>query len=83
MNGWLLGAAILGAALVPLTLAAARRRPSDGVVALEVAGLLATAILVLIAEGTTSQTFADLALVLAAVSFAGAMAFLRFLERMQ
>lgn len=81
MNGWLLGAAILAAALVPLTLTAARRPPSDGVVVLEVAGVLATAILLLLAEGTASQSFADLALVLAAVSFAGTMALLRFLER--
>jgi multisubunit Na+/H+ antiporter MnhF subunit len=81
MNGWLLCAAVLAAALVPLTIAAARRRASDGVVALEVAGLITTAILLLIAEGTDGQSYADLALVLAAVSFIGAIAFLRFLER--
>jgi multisubunit Na+/H+ antiporter MnhF subunit len=39
--------------------------------------------LLLLAEGTHSQSFADLALVLAVVSFVGAVAFLHFLERVR
>jgi len=81
VNAWLLCAAVLAATLLPLTLASARRRAADGVVALEVAGLVVTAVLLLVAEGTDGQSYADLAIVLAAVSFVGAIAFLRFLER--
>ncbi len=82
MNAWLWGAAILGAALVPLALAAALRPPRGGVVALEAAGTDAVLALLLLAEGTHSQSFATLALVLAVTSFVGAVAFLQFLERL-
>ena len=83
MNAWLWAAAILSAALAPLVPCAARPRPTEGVVALEVAGTLVVAILLCIAVGTARQSFADLALILGVVSFIGAGAFLRFLERVR
>jgi multisubunit Na+/H+ antiporter MnhF subunit len=53
------------------------------VIALEAAGVDAALILLLLAEGTRRQPFADLAIVLAVMSFAGAIAFVRFLERLR
>ena len=82
MNGWLWAAAALTAALVPLTVVAVRRPLVDAVVALEVAGSDAVLILMLLSEGTHRQPFIDLALVLALVSFAGAVAFVRFLREL-
>jgi multisubunit Na+/H+ antiporter MnhF subunit len=81
MNEWLWAAAVLTIALAALVPVAMRRPLLEGVVALEVAGADATLVLLLLAEGTRRQAFADLALVLAACSFAGAIAFVRFAER--
>lgn len=83
MNGWLWGAAILIVALVPLTLVAARARLGAALVAIECASTDAVLALLLLAEGTHSQSFADVALVLAVMSFIGAIAFLQFLERVR
>ncbi len=80
MNGWLWAAAVLVAALVPLTIVFARLPAPEGVVALEAAGVDAVLALLLIAQGTDRQPFGDLALVLAVVSFVGAIAYLRFVE---
>jgi multisubunit Na+/H+ antiporter MnhF subunit len=82
MNEWLWAAAVL--ALVPamLVVVAARRPPLEGVVAMEAAGLAATLALLLLAEGTQRQAFADLALVLGVTSFAGAIGFIRFVGRL-
>jgi multicomponent Na+:H+ antiporter subunit F len=80
VNGWLWAAAVLVAALVPLAVLCARLPAPEGVVALEAAGIDAVLVLLLIAEGTGRQPFGDLALVLAVVSFIGAIAYLRFVE---
>ena len=80
MSGWLWAASALVAALVPLLVGGVRLPAPEGVVALEAAGADATLALLLIAEGTGRQPFADLALVLAVVSFVGAIAYLRFVE---
>ena len=80
MNGWLWAAAVLVAALVPLAVLCMRLPAPEGVVALEAAGIDTVLALLLIAEGTGRQPFGDLALVLAVVSFVGAIAYLRFVE---
>ena len=80
MNGWLWGATVLVAALVPLALLCMRLPAPEGVVAIEAAGVDAVLALLLIAQGTDRQPFGDLALVLAVVSFVGAIAYLRFVE---
>lgn len=79
MNGWLWAAAVLAAALVPLAAVAALSPPLQGLVVLEAAGLDAALALLLLAEGTESQSFATLALILGVTSFVGAIAFIRFL----
>ena len=81
MNGWLWAATVLVAALAPLLVVAVRRPAIEALVALEVAGVITSVILLLVSEGTNRQPFADLALVLAVVSLAGAMAFVRYFER--
>ena len=80
MNGWLWAAAVLVAALVPLAVLCTRLPAPEGVVALEAAGIDTVLALLLIAQGTDRQPFGDLALVLAVVSFVGAVAYLRFVE---
>jgi multisubunit Na+/H+ antiporter MnhF subunit len=82
MNGWLWAATVLTVGLVPLVAVAALARPLHGLVAAEAAGTDAALIMLLIAEGTKSQSFATLALILAVASFIGSLAFVRFLERL-
>jgi multisubunit Na+/H+ antiporter MnhF subunit len=74
---------VLVAALVPLLVVALRRPLLEGVVALEVAGTDAALALLLLAEGTRRQVLADVGLVLAVMSFIGAVAFLRLVERVR
>jgi multisubunit Na+/H+ antiporter MnhF subunit len=81
MNGWLWAATGLAGALVPLTLVAALTPPLQGLVALEAAGIDVALTLLLLAEGTQSQSFATLALVVAVASFIGSIAFIRFLAQ--
>ena len=83
MSVWLWAAAVLTVPLAGLAIVAIRRPVLEGLVALEAAGLDATLVLLLIAEGTRRQAFADLAIVLAVGSFAGGIAFVRFLERLR
>jgi multisubunit Na+/H+ antiporter MnhF subunit len=83
VNGWLWAATALAGALVPLVVVAALRPAVHGLVALELAGLDAAMAMLLLAEGTKSQSFATLALVLAAMSFVGSIAFIRFLAELQ
>ena len=81
MNEWLVAAVVLASLLPPLAVACSRLEPMEGVVALELAGVIAPVALLLMAEGFHRQPFADLALVLAFLSFAGSLAYARFLER--
>lgn len=81
MNEWLLAAVILMAAFVPLAAVALREGLYEGVVALELAGVIAAVALLALSEGFQREPFADLGLVLAVLSFVGALVFLRFIER--
>jgi multisubunit Na+/H+ antiporter MnhF subunit len=86
VNGWLWVAAVLAGALVPLILVAALGNVHQGLVAIEAAGVDTALALLLLAEGTQSQSFATLALVTAVMSFVGSIAYIRFLvelERLQ
>ncbi|HKR99976.1 MAG TPA: monovalent cation/H+ antiporter complex subunit F [Candidatus Dormibacteraeota bacterium] len=56
-------------------------KPLDGLVALELAGVLTTVALLLLAEGFHRQSFADLALVFMVLNFGGGLAFARMMER--
>jgi multicomponent Na+:H+ antiporter subunit F len=78
---WLVSAAVLVAMLVPLAALAALGTPDDGLVALELASVLVTVALLLMAVGLDRQILGDLALVLAVGSFAGSLAYAVLLER--
>jgi multicomponent Na+:H+ antiporter subunit F len=81
MNEWLAVALVLLVAMLPLGLVSVLSSALDGLVALQLAGTNAAFVLLLVAEGLKRQPFADLALVLALLSFVGSLAFAHFLER--
>ncbi|HEY5427480.1 MAG TPA: MrpF/PhaF family protein [Solirubrobacteraceae bacterium] len=82
MNEWTLAAVVLLiGGLAPLGLVCALSEAMEGVVALSLAGVIATLVLLLLAEGFHRQPFVDLAVALAVMSFIGSVAFVRFLER--
>ncbi|HEX2359362.1 MAG TPA: monovalent cation/H+ antiporter complex subunit F [Solirubrobacterales bacterium] len=81
MTVYLVAAAVMLAGIAPLILFTLRASPPDGLVALNIGGDIATLVLLLLAAGTDRQPFFDLALVSAVLSFAGGLAYARFLER--
>jgi multisubunit Na+/H+ antiporter MnhF subunit len=81
MNEWLVAATVLLVAIVPCAALCLRGSPLDGLVGLELAGVLTTVVLLLLAEGFHRQPFVDLAVVFAVLQFAGSLAFVRMLER--
>jgi multisubunit Na+/H+ antiporter MnhF subunit len=81
VNAWLIAATALMLTLLPCLWVCARRGPLDAVVALELASTVTTLALLAIAQGYRRDPFMDLALVSAVLSFAGALTFVRFLER--
>lgn len=81
MSEWQIAAAVLSAALVPCGWVCLRGSFADGVVAVQLAGTVAALALLVLAEAEARQPFADLALVLVVLSFAGTLVFTRFLER--
>ena len=81
MNVWLIAALVLLLGFVPCIVVLWRAPVLDALVALNLAGPLATLEVLLLAEGLKQPSFFDLALVLAALSFGGGLVFARFLER--
>lgn len=81
MSIWLAAAIALLLGLLPIGAVIARRPPIEGLVALELAGVLNTLVLLLLAEGFNRPGFMDLALVLALLSLAGGLVFARMYER--
>jgi len=82
MNEWEIAAAVLGFALVPcLAVSCFSPTPAHALVAMQLAGVLLTTILMLLAEGFRRQPFIDVAVVLAAMSLVGTLTFARVMER--
>jgi len=81
VNAWLAAAAVVVATLLPVGIFSFRGPMFDRVVGLELASVLGTLALVLLAEGFDRDIYFDLAVVFAVASFAGTLAFVRFLER--
>ncbi|MBV8780440.1 MAG: hypothetical protein JO353_03500 [Phycisphaerae bacterium] len=81
MNLWLWAALAMMLALIPAGIACFRATVDDRLVALELAGAIATLEMVLIAEGFGRPSFYDLPLVLAFLAFGSGMVFVRFLQR--
>jgi multisubunit Na+/H+ antiporter MnhF subunit len=80
MNVWELGAAVLGMAILPCVAVCVLATASEALVALELAGMLTTSALMLLAEGFHRQPFIDLAIVLGLLSLIGSLAFARLME---
>jgi multicomponent Na+:H+ antiporter subunit F len=83
MREWHIAAAVLVAALIPCGWVCLRRSFAEGVVAVQLGGTIASLALLVLAEAERREPFGSLAIVLAALSFAGTLIFLRFLERMR
>lgn len=82
MNEWIMAAIVLVlGGIVPCLVVSVRASVMEGLVALELAGVISVLVLLLLAEGFQRQPFVDLALVLAVLSFVGALAFVRYMER--
>ena len=82
MNAWLIAATVLlPAGLLPCVWVAMRGTIISAAAALELASTVTTLTLLMIAQGLRRDPFMDLALVSAILSFAGALTFVRFLER--
>jgi multisubunit Na+/H+ antiporter MnhF subunit len=79
MNVWLVGATALLAGLLPCGWVVLRGRLTEALVGLELGGTVVTVVLVLLAEGFHRSSYFTLPLVLAALSFVGTLAFIRFL----
>ena len=81
MTAYFAAATVLVAAMAPLLVYSRRASAADGLVALNLGGTIATLVLLLLAQATQRQPFFDLAVVSAVLSFAGGLAYARFLER--
>ena len=81
MNAWLIGATVLVIGLVPCAVVMLRGSVVEALVGLQMAGVLQTIVLLLLAEGFHRSPFFDLALVLALLALAGGLGFARMLER--
>ncbi len=81
MTGWLVTAVVLLAGVLATGLVGATGPLVRRLIALEVGGVLVTLSLLLLAQGFDRDVYFDLAVVLAALSFASSLVFIRFLER--
>jgi multicomponent Na+:H+ antiporter subunit F len=81
MNLWLIAATILLLGLIPCGVVCLTAPVMDRLVALQLAGVVSTVILLLLAEGFQRPSYVDLALTLAVLLFTGGLTFARFLER--
>jgi multisubunit Na+/H+ antiporter MnhF subunit len=81
MNEWLIAATVLGFALIPCALVALLAPPPSGLVAIELAGVLVSTILMVLSEGFHRQPLIDLAVVLAPMALVGSLIFARLMER--
>ncbi len=81
MNVWLCSAGLLMLAWIPCAVVCMKSKLEDRLAGLEIAGVIETILLVLLAEAFHRPAFFDLALTAALLSFGGGMVFARFLER--
>jgi multisubunit Na+/H+ antiporter MnhF subunit len=81
MNEWLVAALVLIVLLVICGAVAALTDLLSGLIALEVAGVVAVTTLLVLAEAMRRESFVDLALVAGFLSLPGALMFVRVLER--
>jgi len=81
MNVWLIAATILLVGLIPCGVVMLRGSIVEALVGLQMAGIVQTVVLLLLAEGFHRPPFFDLAVVLALLTLATGLVFARMLER--
>jgi len=81
MNGWLAASAVLLLGMVPCGVVVLRKGTADGLAALQLAGVIATLALLLMAEGSARPSTADVALAMGVLTFASGLVYAHFLER--
>ncbi len=81
MNLWLLVATILLLAMLPCGWICLTGKIMERFAALQMAQLLTVLVLLLLAEGYERDIYLDMALVLAVLSLASGLVYVRFLER--
>lgn len=81
MNVWLIATGVLLLALVPCAVVVFRTAVPDRLVAVELAGTIATLFIVALAQGLGRPSLFDLALALALLSVPGTLVYTYFLER--
>jgi multicomponent Na+:H+ antiporter subunit F len=81
MNVWLLVAAVLLVGLIPCGAVCLRRSPVEALVGLEATTVVLVLVLLVLSVGFDRSIYADVAVVMAVLSFAGGMVFARFMER--
>jgi multisubunit Na+/H+ antiporter MnhF subunit len=81
MNEWLIAATVLIGLLIVCGAVATFADAVSAVIALEVAGIVATTTLLLLAEGMHRQSFVDLALIAGLLIVPGGLVFVRLMER--
>jgi multicomponent Na+:H+ antiporter subunit F len=79
-EAWLVAGAVLLAGLLPCGAVCAREDAADGLVALQTATVVSTLALLVLSVGFGRSIYLDVAVVLASLSFAGGMVFVRFFE---
>lgn len=81
MTGWVVAATALVVLIFVVGVVASTGPLMRRVIALEIGGVLVSLVLLLLAEGFDRDVYFDLAVVLAAMTFATSLVFVRFLER--
>jgi multisubunit Na+/H+ antiporter MnhF subunit len=81
VNAFTVAATALLCGYLPLGWVVARRRPIDGLLALELTGTIGVLVLICFAEGFHRSFFETVAIMAALVSWMGGMVFARFLGR--
>jgi multisubunit Na+/H+ antiporter MnhF subunit len=81
VNAFTIAATALLAGFVPIGFVCIRRPELDGVVALELAGAVATLVFLCLGEGFHRSSYFDVPVVCAALSWVSGMVFVRFFAR--
>lgn len=81
MNPWLLASIVLACGMIPCLAACVMGDELEGLPALSLAGVVTVTLLITLTEAFHRQPFIDLGVVLAALSLAGSLAFIRFFAR--
>lgn len=81
MSTWVLASIVLAAGTLPCLIACVMGDELEGLPALSLAAVVTIVLLVTLTEAFHRQPFIDLAVVLAALSLTGSLAFIRFFSR--